>query len=188
MVRFSPKFPANSTSITLRKRAHTNRYYPAERASGKTIAEITSMLPRHVAKIAVLGQTEIDAFKIASRIHRPFLASIRTCCVCVVCAPGWFLSRLPFFSDAHTHPEIIPTILMMQRRLQAFRNVAAAVNLIFESSLICNAQQKHNEEEMESKEKGDSNHWEFSLKLITLGKQDVIFRTEIFQLIKFKRV
>lgn len=43
---------------------------------------------------------------------------------------------------------------MMQRRLQAFRNVAAAVNLIFESSLICNAQQKHNEEEMESKRKG----------------------------------
>lgn len=32
--------------------------------------------------------------------------------------------------------------------LQAFRNVAA-VNLIFESSLICNAQQKHNEKAIE---------------------------------------
>jgi len=68
------------------------------------------------------------------------LAQHFTCCV----RPAFFLF-FPFFDVTHN---IIPSHCCDDATLQAFRNVAA-VNLIFESSLICNAQQKHNEKAIE---------------------------------------
>jgi len=74
-------------------------------------------------------------------MQRPFFLANISHVVCVVCV---LLSFFPFWEP--------PTQYNPQRSddatLQAFRNVAA-VNLIFESSLICNAQQKRNEKEME---------------------------------------
>lgn len=57
-----------------------------------------------------------------------------------------FLSFL--FCATHT---VIPTVHMMQATdaMEAGLSQRIVVNLIFESSLICSAQQKHNEKDME---------------------------------------